>query len=131
MASLTEEQIAQFHRDGYLLVEALFDPQEDIEPITEEYKGVLDKLANDLYANGEISSTYGDLPFGQRVIEIYKESRKVHAQYFDFSLPLADVREDTPLWVGPAVFNTLRNNKLLDAVESIIGPEMGVSMSCQ
>jgi hypothetical protein len=124
MASLTEEQVEQFHREGYLLVKNLFDPEADIEPITEEYKGVLDNLANELYANGEISSIYADLPFGQRLIEIYKESGKVHAQYFDFSLPQADVREDTPLWVGPAVFNALRNEKLLDAVESIIGPEI-------
>jgi phytanoyl-CoA hydroxylase len=124
MASLTEEQVEQFHREGYLLIEALFDPEADIEPITEEYKGVLDNLATELYANGEISSIYADLPFGQRLIEIYKESGKVHAQYFDFSLPQADVREDTPFWVGPAVFNALRNEKLLDAVESIIGPEI-------
>jgi phytanoyl-CoA hydroxylase len=124
MGSLSEEQLEQFHRHGYLLVEALFDPEEDIEPIIEEYKGVLDKLANQLYTTGEISSTYADLPFGQRLIEIYKQSGKVHAQYFDFSLPQADVREDTPFWVGRAVFNALRNEKLLDAVESIIGPEI-------
>jgi hypothetical protein len=124
MASLTMEQVAQFHREGYLLVEGLFDPQEDIEPIIEEYKGVLDNLAGELYAKGEISSSYAELPFGRRLIEIYKQSGKVHAQYFDFSLPQADVKEDTPLWVGPAVFNALRNEKLLDAVESIIGPEI-------
>src|SRR5215211_9384627 len=124
MTSLTEEQVEQFQREGYLIVENLFDPEEDIEPIIEEYKRVLDKLASELYAKGEVSSTYADLPFGQRLIEIYKESGKVHAQYFDFSLPQADVREDTPFWAGPAVFNALRNEKLLDAVESIIGPEI-------
>src|SRR5215213_5439118 len=124
MGSLTAEQVEQFHSQGYLLVEGLFDPKADIEPIIEEYQGVLDKLASELYAKGELSSTYADLPFGQRLIEIYKQSSKVHAQYFDFSLPQADVREDTPLWVGPAVFNMLRNEKLLNAVESIIGPEI-------
>ena len=124
MGSLTEAQVEQFHREGYLLVEGLFDPEADIEPIIEEYKGVLDTLASELYAQGEVSSTYAELPFGQRLIEIYKESGKVHAQYFDFSLPQTDVREDTPLWTGPAVFNALRNEKLLDAVESIIGPEI-------
>jgi hypothetical protein len=56
--------------------------------------------------------------------QIYAESGKVHAQYFDFSLPQANVREDTPMWVGPAVFRMLRNEKLLDAVESLIGPEI-------
>src|SRR5215213_7239608 len=124
MGYLTAEQVEQFHREGYLLVEGLFDPKADIEPIIEEYTRVLDTLADELHANGEIASTFAELPFGQRLIEIYKQSGKVHAQYFDFSLPQAGVREDTPLWVGPAVFNMLRNDKLLDAVESIIGPEI-------
>jgi hypothetical protein len=116
--------VEQFHREGYLLVESLLDPVADLDPIIAEYRGVLDTLASELYARGEIASTYAELPFGQRLIEIYKESGTVYAQYFDFSLPQADVREDTPLWVGPAVFATLRNEKLLDTVESIIGPEI-------
>ena len=55
MAFLSEQQVAQFHRDGYLIVEDLFDPVADIDPIIEEYKVVLDKLAAELYAKGEIS----------------------------------------------------------------------------
>ncbi len=124
MAFLTEEQVTQFRDEGYLVVEDLFDPVEDLDPIIEEYKGVLDKLADELYAAGEISSTYRELPFGPRLIEICKESGKVHAQYFDFSLPQANVKEDTPFWAGPAVFRSLTNAKLLDAVESIIGSEI-------
>ena len=124
MAALTSTQLEQFHREGYLLVENLFDPQSDIDPIIAEYEGVLDTLADELHAQGQIPSTYAELPFGQRLIAINNASGKVQAQYFDFSLPQADVREDTPLWVGPAVFNMIRNEKLLDVVESIIGPEI-------
>jgi phytanoyl-CoA hydroxylase len=124
MGFLTAEQVAQFEEDGYLIVEDLFDPVADLDPIIEEYKGVLDRLADELHEQGEIESTYAGLPFGERLIQIYKESGKVHAQYFDFSLPQANVQEDTPMWVGPAVFRTLRNEKLLDAVESLIGPEI-------
>jgi hypothetical protein len=58
------------------------------------------------------------------LIKVYQECGKVQAQYFDFSLPQGNVKPDTPLWVGPAVFNTLRSERLLDAVESIIGPEI-------
>ncbi len=116
MASLTAAQVAQFERDGYLVIEDLFDPVADLDPIIEEYKGVLDRLAEELHAAGEIRSTYTDLPFGERLVQIYAESGKVHAQYFDFSLPQANVKENTPMWVGPAVFRTLRNAKLLDAV---------------
>ena len=121
MAALTNEQVEQFQREGYLVVENMFDPEADIDPIIEEYKGVLDTLAEQLYAQERISSTYADLPFGQRLIEIYKESGAVHAQYFDFSLPQSDVREDTPFWAGPAVFNMIRNEKLLDAVTGLSG----------
>lgn len=124
MTSLTKTQVEQFHHEGYLLVENMFDPQADIDPIIDEYQSVLDSLADTLYAQGVIASRYAELPFGQRLIEIYKASGAVHAQYFDFSLPQNNVREDTPLWVGPAVFAMMRNEKLLDVVESIIGPEI-------
>lgn len=124
MAFLTQQQVAQFHEDGYLVVDDLFDPATDIDPIVREYEGVLDRLANELHEKGEITSTYAERPFGQRVIDIYRESGKVHAQYFDFSLPQSNVKPDTPFWAGPAVFAMLRNEKLLDAVESIIGPEI-------
>ena len=53
----------------------------------DEYAGVLDSLADELYAAGAISDTYADLPFAERVCQVYVESQKVHAQYFDFSLP--------------------------------------------
>ena len=124
MAHLTADQLEKFERDGFLLVEKLFSPADDLDPIIEEYKGVLERLAAELYAAGKISSTYSDLPFGRRVSQIYQESGEIHAQYFDFSLPQGNVRHDTPMWVGPAVFNAITNPRLLDAVESIIGPEI-------
>lgn len=124
MTHLTQAHVEQFRREGYLLVENLLDPARDLDPVYHEYSGVLDTLAQALYAQGQISSTYAELPFSQRLIEIYKESGKVHAQYFDFSLHGGAVTDETQFWVGPEVFNLLRNPNLLDAVESIIGPEI-------
>ncbi len=124
MAALSKAQVEQFRRDGYLVVEGVLDPVADIEPLIKEYEGVLDNLARELYAEGKISSTYADLEFGPRLIEIYKESGKVQQQYFDFTLHGANVTEQTPFWVGPEVFKMIRNQSLLDAVESIIGPEI-------
>lgn len=124
MSGLTQSQVEQFHEDGYLKVEGLFNPAEDLDPIIEEYRGVLDQLAQDLYDIGEISSTYEDLPFSERFITICRETDQTHAQYFDFSLPQGNVKPDTPMWVGPAVFRSMTNPRLLDAVESIIGGEI-------
>ena len=125
MSGLTQAQVKQFHEDGYLKLDGLLDPVEDLDPIMEEYEGVLDQLARDLFDRGEISQTYADLPFGERFIKICIETKgETHAQYFDFSLPQETIKPDTPMWVGPAVFRTLINPRLLDAVESIIGSEI-------
>jgi phytanoyl-CoA hydroxylase len=124
MASLTQEQLKQFRREGYLLAEGLLDPAEDLDPVYHEYARVLDDLAKLLYDKGEISSTYDHLPFSERLIEMIKESGKVHAQYFDFTLHGASVTDETAFWVGPEVFRLLRNERLLDAVETLIGPEI-------
>jgi hypothetical protein len=121
---LTAEQLEHFDEYGYVLVRGVFDPEEDIDPVIEEYKGVLDNLAHDLYDSSEISSLYEELPFDERLIAIYQESDKVHAQYFDFSMPQKNVEPDTPFWAGPAVFRMLTNERLLDAAESILGCEI-------
>ncbi|MEM7539798.1 MAG: phytanoyl-CoA dioxygenase family protein [Chloroflexota bacterium] len=120
---LTDAQLEQFHEEGYLIVEDLFG-EEDLTPVESEYAGVLDRLTDELYDEGQISSRYQDLPFGERLTKVYGESGKVHAQYFDFSLPKSNVKADTPMWVGPQVFHMMRNEKLLDVVESVIGSEI-------
>lgn len=121
---LSAEQLEHYDDYGYVVVQNVFSPEEDIDPVIEEYKGVLDNLAQELYDSAEISSLYEDLPFSERLIAIYQESGKVHAQYFDFSLPQGNVKPDTPFWAGPAVFRMLTNESLLDAVESILGGEI-------
>lgn len=124
MGGLNAEQVQCFDEEGYLVVDDVLDPEDDLDPIIVEYEGVLDRLADDLFEAGVISSRHEDLPFGKRLSQICAESGKVHAQYFDFSLPQSGIKKDTPFWAGPAVFNALRNDKILDVVESIIGPEI-------
>ena len=85
---------------------------------------MLDRLAHELFANGLIASPYTELPFGKRLTQIYAESGKIHTQHFDFTLPQKGITAETPLWVGPTVFHTLINPRLLDAVEALIGPEI-------
>ena len=121
---LTPAQLAHFHAEGYVVVKRLFDPVRDLAPVREEYAGVLDRLAAELQAKGELSSTFADLDFSERLIRLYQETGRVLHQHFDFALPTQNIREDTPIWVGPAIFRLLRHPALLDAVESVIGPEI-------
>ncbi|HCQ01929.1 MAG TPA: phytanoyl-CoA dioxygenase, partial [Candidatus Latescibacteria bacterium] len=124
MTGIPDEQLTFFEEQGYLLAKGLLDPVQDLDPVMREYEGVLDYLAIELYQQRVIASTYDDLPFGERVTKIYGESGRVHAQYFDFSLPQGSVKKDTPFWAGPAVFYMLTSPRLLDAVETFIGPEI-------
>lgn len=124
MASLTAEHLDLFDNEGYVVVEEMLSSERDLDPIIDEYAGVLDRLAAELYAAGQIASPYADLPFSERLTKVYAESGKVHAQYFDFSLPQTGVTDDTPFWAGPAVFAALRNPAILDAIASLIGPEI-------
>lgn len=124
MSGLSTAQLQQFADEGYLIVEGVLDPERDFAPVMGEYSAILDGIADRLYADGAISSTYADLPFAARVTEICAESRQVLSQYFDFSLPQTGVRPDTPIYAGPAMFRVLSNPRLLDIVESVIGPEI-------
>ena len=124
MSSLKPEQLEHFEHFGFVAVEGVLDPEGVIDSVIEEYAGVLDRLADELYQEGKIGSRYEDLEFGERVTQIYAESGEVYNGYFDFSLPQGGIEEDTPFWVGPAVFNALTAPDLLDVVECFIGPEI-------
>ncbi len=122
--SLTKEQHDTFDKEGYLVLRGVLDKERDLDPIIAEYGQVLDRLADDLLAAGKLESAYDDLPFSDRLTRIYAETGTDHTQYFDCSLPQGNVQADTPFWTGPAVFALLRNPAILDAMESLIGPEI-------
>lgn len=121
---LSAEQLNQFDAQGYLLVEGVLDPATTLDPIISEYAGLVDGLASDLVANGELSQPYADLDFRARMTKIYAETGRTFAQNFNLSLPLTGVGEDTPFWTGPAIFDLIRAPALLDVVEAVIGPEI-------
>ena len=124
MAVATKSVVSDFQEQGFVKVKGVLDPKTVLDPIIEEYEGVLDSLARDLHGAGEIASEYKELSFDDRILKIYQETGRQHAQYFDFSLPFQDVKEDTPCWFGPAVFNAFVNENLLDVIEQLIGPEI-------
>jgi len=124
MNRLTQEEREHYDREGYVLVRQLLDVETDIRPVMDEYSGVLDRLARQLFEAGEIESLYEDLNFSDRMIACYRDSGRILAQYFDCSLPQAGTTVDSPIWVGPEVFRSLRNETLLDVVEDLIGPEV-------
>jgi phytanoyl-CoA hydroxylase len=124
MPGLSAAQLAQFDRDGYLVVENVLDPQHDLAPLFAEYSAILDGIVDGLIAEGTLSARYDDLPFSDRLIQVCMESGRVFSSHFDISLPQKGIKYDTPMHVGPAVFRLLTSPRLLDVVESIVGPDV-------
>jgi phytanoyl-CoA hydroxylase len=124
MAKLTQAQLEQFEVDGYVVVRGFLDPDKHLQPVLNEYEEVLDALARSLHAQGKLTSIHKDLPFEERLTQVYAESGEVHSQWFDFSLPQKDICEDTPFWFGPEVFRVLNTPELLDVAEQFVGPEI-------
>lgn len=124
MSCISEQQMAQYEAQGFVIVEGFLDVADDIQPVLDEYAQVLDRLATQLYHDRKISTLYKTLPFGERLTKVYAESGEVHSQYFDFSLPQNGVDAHTPFWAGPAVFDLIRNEKLLDAAACFVGDEI-------
>ena len=46
--TLTKEQLEHFKEEGYVVLEAALKDI-DFEPVIQDYEGVIDKLAKDLY----------------------------------------------------------------------------------
>jgi phytanoyl-CoA hydroxylase len=116
--------IDRFHEEGYLAVENVLDIERDLEPVIREYEVVLDREIAQAHAEGKIPSRFEELAFIQRLAAYLSAAGKGAYQAFDISLPLKSATENTPMHVGPAVFNMLRSESLMDTVEQFIGSEV-------
>ena len=122
MPRLSADQLTQFRSEGYLVVNDVLDPATDIQPVLDEYNGVLDGIVDGLIAEGLLRDRYESLPFPERLTQVSMESGRNFPAHFDISLPQKGVKYDSPMHHGPAVFRLLTNAKLLDVVESVVGP---------
>jgi phytanoyl-CoA hydroxylase len=124
MATLTQDQISELDREGFLLVKGALDPELDIEPVEREFAGILERVANRLRAEGKIANTYADLPFEERFIAVAAASPDPIISNFEIALPNGGFTAETPINCGPATFNFLRSPRILDLMEPLIGSEI-------
>ena len=124
MRGLSRAQQQDFESEGFVVVEDVLDPDQEIAGVLAEYADALDEIATDFLQKGLIESTHRELGFTERLIRVSQESGQPIPQFFDFSLPQTGIRHDTPIRVGPAVFRLLTTPRLLDLVEDVVGTEI-------
>ncbi len=126
----SREILHAFEENGYVVLEGVLDPREDLQPVIDDYAELVDELAERWHAAGLIQSRYSELPFERRFTQVVLEAGGAGVnwmQYFDLALPQSGVKTDTPIHLSAAVFDLLRNPRLLDVAEMFVGPEILVN----
>jgi phytanoyl-CoA hydroxylase len=124
MPRLSQQQVGRLFEDGYLLVENALDIRLDLDPVEEEYAEILERLATRLHEQGQISETFGGLPFGKRFIAVAGACEEPIFQHFEISFPFKNITAKTPINLGSATFNLLRSPRILDLLEPVLGGEI-------
>jgi len=111
--SLTPAQIEFYDTEGYLVVENLLD-QEAMRPFRESVNLRVGEIAEDLVREGLIPHKFESSPFETRLADLFaglseKEFLKYGRSWRDRL---------------PGYFHLMSNPRILDAVESLIGPEI-------
>ena len=118
---LSQDQIQQFETEGYLVVENVLEGK-ILESVQAEYHELLDELYSKWHVAGLVPSDSG-LNFYDKLLVSYKAGCDWF-QPMDISLPGDTIYGDTPFHFGPAVFDMVTSERLLDMVEDLIGSEI-------
>jgi ectoine hydroxylase-related dioxygenase (phytanoyl-CoA dioxygenase family) len=121
---LSQKQLDFFEEHGYLVVPNVVD-EATLSALWQEYSERLDEVATQLMNADILTNTHPHLPFDQRYCKLIAETTEIF-QHLEISYPLENDNfpADASIHTGPAVFNLLTHPRLLDVVESVIGPEI-------
>ncbi|GAA2100101.1 hypothetical protein GCM10009841_14510 [Microlunatus panaciterrae] len=111
--NLSPAQVEQYDTEGYLVLPDLLTEQ-DMAPVRGALTEKVDRIAAELVAAGLIDDPLTDAPFPVRLARLFEGLAPEH--FLEFGRSWRD---------RIAGYHTLMSNpKILDAVESLIGPEI-------
>ncbi|MFC5451220.1 phytanoyl-CoA dioxygenase family protein [Paenibacillus aestuarii] len=114
--SLTPAQVAHYDMQGYLVIPNLLQ-EADMEPVKQAMSDKVSMIADELFAAGLISDKWEERPFPNRLADLFKGLSD--KEFLKYGRSWRDRL--------PGYFNLLSNPRILDAVESLIGPEIFVN----
>jgi hypothetical protein len=123
VASAIQVDRDRFEREGCLLIDDVFDPEADLDPVVGEYAARLDEMAAEWHTRGLIASAYADTPFAERFARVLNDMGPDGYRPFDITLS-GRITAETPMHTGPAVFNLITHPRLLDVVEQLVASEI-------
>ncbi len=110
---LTDEELALYDLEGYLVLPKLLN-DEDMVPAREAMQQKVDLIANELFKDGLVTDLLTSEPFATRLARLFE------------NLTEKDFLRYGRSWRDrfPGYFQLMLNPKILDVVESLLGPEI-------
>ena len=109
--TLSGEQVETFHREGYLVVEAVFEDR-DLQPVIDEIDREVCRRAKVLVADGKLSRTFAEYGFERQLAHISAETDELAVSIWNGILS------------GPGIFHLISHPRLVDVAEAFCGPEV-------
>ena len=109
--ALSREQIREFEEEGVLVAQGVLSAA-DTQPVIEELEGFIDSRALALHGESKIGALHVEAPFERRYGLLFDQCREIGQGM------------DIMHYRGRAIFEFLGNQRLLDAVEGLVGPEI-------
>lgn len=110
---LTTEQVEKYDEEGYLVVPGLLD-ESDMAPVRAALTEKVSMIADDLVTEGLIDDPLTDEPFPTRLARVFDGLDSEH--FLKYGRGWRDR-------IG-GYYTLMSNPKILDAIESLIGPEI-------
>ena len=112
--ALTQDQFQHFVDEGYVLVEGALSG-DDLDPVIAGIEAFVDERARSLYEEGRITGLHEGEPFERQLALITRENTSIYDD-----IDIMHMRAE-------AVFRFLGNDRLLNLVQSLVGPEITCS----
>ncbi len=108
---MTPDQRKHYDEHGYVVVERALAPA-DLAPVIHGYEDFIDVQVRRLYQTGALTQLHAGEPFERRLARICEQDVSIYSQIDLMYCRLL------------GIFEFLRNDRLLDLLEGIIGPEI-------
>ena len=128
---LTQSQLECFRKDGYLVVRNVLCPRSDLEPLMRTWCNVVETAAIVAHSEQRTPLDYQGSTTEELIVRLVSVAPDAALQLFMPSLAgrfsLFRTRAGFPTFRVPEAFELMRNSRVLDLVESILGPELSLS----
>jgi phytanoyl-CoA hydroxylase len=113
----------KFEKQGYLVVKNVLDFNFDLKPVLNDIEFIMNRLVNK-FAPSKSKNKIFKYNFWKKYT--YLSKLKIHDfdQYFNIRLPKENLKKDSDFFASQSVFNLIKNNKILNILEKIIGSEI-------